>query len=100
RPTPTSTLFPYTTLFRSGKGLSTDEFVLYHLAKTTGRPVRAVTRYADELTTANPRHASRIRLRTGVDAGGRIVAHESHALFDGRSEEHTSELQSRFDLVC
>src|SRR5437660_6564990 len=65
------------------KGLSTDEFVLYHLAKATGRPVRVVTRYADELTTTNPRHASRIRLRTGVDADGRIVAHESHALFDG-----------------
>ena len=66
-----------------GKGLSTDEFVLYHLAKATERPVRAVTRYADELTTTNPRHASRIRLRTGVDADGRIVAHESHTLFDG-----------------
>ena len=65
------------------KGLSTDEFVLYHLAKATGRPVRAITRYADELTTTNPRHSSRIRLRTGVDAEGRIVAHESHALFDG-----------------
>ena len=66
-----------------GKGLSTDEFVLYHLAKATGRAVRAVTRFADELTTTNPRHSSRIRLRTGVDAEGRIVAHESHALFDG-----------------
>jgi CO/xanthine dehydrogenase Mo-binding subunit len=66
-----------------GKGLSTDEFVLYHLARATGRPVRAVTRYADELATTNPRHASRIRLRTGVDAEGRIVAHESSALFDG-----------------
>src|SRR2546423_11495934 len=66
-----------------GKGLSTDEFVLYHRARARGRAVRAVTRYADELTTTNPRHASRIRLRTGVDAEGRIVAHESHALFDG-----------------
>jgi CO/xanthine dehydrogenase Mo-binding subunit len=66
-----------------GKGLSTDEFVLYHLAKATGKPVRAITRYADELTTTNPRHSSRIRLRTGVDANGRIVAHESYALFDG-----------------
>jgi CO/xanthine dehydrogenase Mo-binding subunit len=66
-----------------GKGLSMDEFVLYHLAKATGKPVRSVTRYADELTTTNPRHSSRIRLRTGVDADGRIVAHESHALFDG-----------------
>src|SRR5207245_9066726 len=59
------------------KGLSTDEFVLYHLAKTTGRPVRAITRYADELTTTNPRHASRIRLRTGVDPDGRTGAPES-----------------------
>ena len=66
-----------------GKGLSTDEFVLYYLAQATGRPVRAVTRYADELTTTNPRHSSRIRLRTGVDADGRIVAHESWAFFDG-----------------
>ena len=66
-----------------GKGLSTDEFVLYHLAKATGLPVRSITRYADELTTINPRHASRIRLRTGVDTDGRIVAHESWALFDG-----------------
>jgi len=66
-----------------GKGLSTDEFVLYHLAKATKRPVRAVTRYADELSTTNPRHSSRIRLRTAVDADGRILAHESQALFDG-----------------
>jgi CO/xanthine dehydrogenase Mo-binding subunit len=66
-----------------GKGLSTDEFVLYYLAKASGRPVRAVARFADELTTSNPRHSSRIRLRTGVDADGHIVAHESWALFDG-----------------
>jgi len=66
-----------------GKGLSTDEYVLYFLAKATGRPVRAITRMADELTAMNPQHAARIRLRTGVDATGRIVAHESHALFDG-----------------
>jgi CO/xanthine dehydrogenase Mo-binding subunit len=66
-----------------GKGLSTDEFALYHLAKATGRPVRAITRFADELSAMNPRHAARIRLRTGVDANGRIVAHESTALFDG-----------------
>jgi CO/xanthine dehydrogenase Mo-binding subunit len=66
-----------------GKGLSTDEYVLYFLARATGRPVRAISRYADELATLNPRHASRIRLRTAIDADGRIVAHESHALFDG-----------------
>jgi CO/xanthine dehydrogenase Mo-binding subunit len=66
-----------------GKGLSTDEYVLYFLAKVTGKPVRAITRMADELMAMNPRHSSRIRLRTGVDGEGRIVAHESQALFDG-----------------
>lgn len=66
-----------------GKGLSTDEFVLYYLARATGRPVRAVTRYADELATTNPRHASRVRLRTAVDPDGRIVAHEGRSVFDG-----------------
>ena len=66
-----------------GKGLSVDEFVLYFLARASGRPVRAVTRYADEVTTTNPRHAARIRLRTGVDSEGRIVAHESRSFFDG-----------------
>src|SRR5699024_12019495 len=25
---------------------------------------------------------------------------QEHIIFEGRSEEHTSELQSRFDLVC
>jgi CO/xanthine dehydrogenase Mo-binding subunit len=66
-----------------GKGLSIDEFVLYHLARATGRPVRAVTRYADELQATNTRHAGRITLRTGVDREGRILAHTSRVIFDG-----------------
>ncbi|HEV8228977.1 MAG TPA: molybdopterin cofactor-binding domain-containing protein, partial [Candidatus Limnocylindria bacterium] len=66
-----------------GKGLSIDEFVLYYLARATGRPVRAVTRYADELQATNTRHAATITLRTGVDAEGMILAHTSRVLFDG-----------------
>jgi CO/xanthine dehydrogenase Mo-binding subunit len=66
-----------------GKGLSIDEFVLYHLARATGRPVRALTRYADDLQATNTRHAATITLRTGVDAEGRILAHTSHVVFDG-----------------
>ena len=66
-----------------GKGLSLDEFVLYHLARATGRPVRALTRYADDLQATNTRHAATITLRTGVDAEGRILAHTSRVLFDG-----------------
>src|SRR5699024_15358 len=29
-----------------------------------------------------------------------VTVYDGHATFIGRSEEHTSELQSRFDIVC
>lgn len=66
-----------------GKGLSLDEFALYFLARATGRPVRSVMRYADDLQATNTRHAARITLRTGVDREGRILAHTSRVVFDG-----------------
>jgi CO/xanthine dehydrogenase Mo-binding subunit len=66
-----------------GKGLSLDEFALYFLASATGRPVRSVMRYADDLQATNTRHAARITLRTAVDREGRILAHTSRVLFDG-----------------
>jgi CO/xanthine dehydrogenase Mo-binding subunit len=66
-----------------GKGLSLDEFALYFLARATGRPVRSVLRYADELQISNTRHAARIRLRTAVDRDGRIAAHQARVVFDG-----------------
>src|SRR5436190_14961948 len=69
---PSSTLFPYTTLFRSQSA-------------TTRRPVRllssllmAIDRYTYELV-AQPARSSQTK---------------------DRSEEHTSELQSHSDLVC
>src|SRR5699024_12494263 len=68
RPSPTSTLFPYTTLFRSD--------------------VAAVP--AGSAASPCSGHRGR-RLRA---SGGRRRGAA------GRSEEHTSELQSRFDLVC
>ena len=66
-----------------GKGYSIDEFACYYLAKATGRPVRAVTRYAEELSALNVRHAARLRLKTAVDAEGHILAHRADILFDG-----------------
>ena len=66
-----------------GKGYSIDEYACYFLARATGRPVRAVTSYADELAAVNVRHAARLRLRTAVDADGRLLAHEADILFDG-----------------
>ncbi len=66
-----------------GKGLSVEENALFFLARLTGRPVRSVMRYADDLQATNTRHAARLRMRTGVSADGRILAHESHVVFDG-----------------
>src|SRR3989442_3378001 len=71
---PRSTLFPYTTLFRSGNGRECDD------------PVRAPTVHG----RPRPPHAA--------DVGSPREADE--AVHVRRSEEHTSELQSRPHLVC
>lgn len=66
-----------------GKGFSLDEFVCFYLARATGRPVRSVLPYVEELSGTGPRHASRITLRTGVRADGTFVAHSAEVTFDG-----------------
>lgn len=66
-----------------GKGYAVEEYACYFLARRTGRPVQAVASYADELAAGNPRHQATVRLRTGVDAGGRFVAHDARVVFDG-----------------
>src|SRR3712207_7310534 len=73
---PRSTLFPYTTLFRSGRAVGL-------------RPSRWLVLKLGVLFT---RLVSGIRV-TDTHNGLR-------ALSRGRSEEHTSELQSRQYLVC
>ena len=66
-----------------GKGFSLDEFVCFYLARATGRPVRSVMSYVEELSGAGPRHSSRITLRTGVRDDGTFVAHAAEVVFDG-----------------
>src|SRR5690349_22795588 len=75
---PRSTLFPYTTLFRS-----VDE------QRTRDSTCRAGARFA---------RASLSNLRRAVSR--RPVGSEQPVRTGSRSEEHTSELQSRRDLVC
>src|SRR5437588_5669893 len=91
RPPPRSTLFPYTTLFRS-------------LDETKGEDGKALTmRQQMELHRANPVCASCHRVMDPLgfalenfDATGKWRVADGTA----RSEEHTSELQSHSDLVC
>src|SRR5438874_3890241 len=78
-------LFPYTTLFRSGSA-----------ATLCSRHARSWARSSSP--AGNGRDATRTSLRTtGAGAG---VADTACCGIARRSEEHTSELQSRRDLVC
>src|SRR3712207_7291033 len=85
---PRSTLFPYTTLFRSGPGAC----AAAHLGVIVEVP---------EVQAPHPVHAGKER---GMHGGPHDIVHIVCIVFKGverlRSEEHTSELQSRQYLVC
>src|SRR3712207_7735961 len=83
---PRSTLFPYTTLFRS-TDVEAERFV-EDLLVAVARNVGQIDGFA--LGDRHPTHL-------GVLGGG---AHELLDRGGPRSEEHTSELQSRQYLVC
>jgi CO/xanthine dehydrogenase Mo-binding subunit len=66
-----------------GKGLSIDEYACYFLARATGRPIKAVMSYLDEMQASNARHPAILKLRTAVDRDGRFLAHQSDVVLDG-----------------
>src|SRR2546421_9132775 len=70
---PRSTLFPYTTLFRSG---------------------RAALQFVKQYETAG------LKGRVPLLGNGTTTDESVLPQMGDRSEEHTSELQSRSDLVC
>ncbi|HEY7065075.1 MAG TPA: xanthine dehydrogenase family protein molybdopterin-binding subunit [Chloroflexota bacterium] len=65
-----------------GKGSIGDLLIEYPLARRSGRPVKMVMSYTEELMAANPRHASVIRLRTGLTADNRICARHAECYFN------------------
>jgi CO/xanthine dehydrogenase Mo-binding subunit len=66
-----------------GKTSVTEAPICYFLAKKTGKPVRMVLEYTEELTAVSHRHPAVITLRTGVDGEGRLAAMEVRAVFSG-----------------
>ena len=66
-----------------GKNTLMDIPLCYYLAKLTGRPVKMVMTYAEELSAANPRHACVITIKTGAKKDGRLWARELKAVFNG-----------------
>jgi CO/xanthine dehydrogenase Mo-binding subunit len=66
-----------------GKGLSIDDFACYYLARATGRPVKSMMTFADEMMAGTPRHNTVCTLRTGVTREGKIIAHAWRAIYNG-----------------
>src|SRR5207244_12861827 len=97
-PPPCPTLFPYTTLFRSLVGLDFDQRLLgAHPLPDLLEPLghgplgHALAELGDD---------DRDRHRTSVAAGRARATGTGTRARGGRSEEHTSELQSPDHLVC
>jgi CO/xanthine dehydrogenase Mo-binding subunit len=63
-----------------GKGNARNTPICYSLAKATGRPVRMVSDYTEELFAGNPRHSVVVRLKTGVKQDGTLTAHQVYYL--------------------
>src|SRR5262245_57730854 len=94
RPPPRSTLFPYTTLFRSRRDAAVDLDV-----------DRAPARHRPQIPDlVDCRGDEGLAAESGIDRHDQDEIHEidhrSYGAFGCRSEEHTSELQSLRHLVC
>src|SRR2546422_8320672 len=85
---PRSTLFPYTTLFRSAVALEPRECGSGHRERGCEHLVEVRPLEAQRLLDAEPRHELA------------LCQHDAEQHAAERSEEHTSELQSRLHLVC
>ena len=62
-----------------GKTDANGVYICYLMSKATGRPVKFVMDYTEELMASNPRHPSEIRIKAGVKRDGTITAWEAEA---------------------
>src|SRR5256885_8680519 len=87
---PRSTLFPYTTLFRSLPDQSCS-------LKETGCKIAD---FGASAAGQHGQHQTIFRQTQPTARGGTVGLQRNHAGQGMRSEEHTSELQSPCNLVC
>src|SRR2546430_11305809 len=86
---PRSTLFPYTTLFRSAGGAARETQYKLEVSSPGDAHEQEADRAADDMVAGRAAEVS------GGGGLARKVMREVR-----RSEEHTSELQSQSNLVC
>src|SRR2546429_7222503 len=92
---PRSTLFPYTTLFRSRRDhLRADVHQLRRQLADVVYAQQALVRWREDQLE----HAAHVA--DDLPARVCLVVGAADQVGDARSEEHTSELQSRLHLVC
>src|SRR3712207_9397792 len=95
---PRSTLFPYTTLFRSALADHLDLESFHLLGVSMGGAI------AQEMALAAPERIRTLTLAVSFGGGGAWARKRGEMwaarMADARSEEHTSELQSRQYIVC
>src|SRR5690606_41051275 len=96
-PSPSTTLFPYTTLFRSGQPVESASVMLKPGNWAT------MTDEKGRYTFTDVPFGTYILMVTSLEIQPietRVVLDRAHQRKNIRSEEHTSELQSRENLVC
>src|SRR5689334_25224404 len=95
---PSSTLFPYTTLFRSTERMRSSD--IREILKVTARP--NIISLAGGLPAPELFPVEEFRAAFDVVLREQGEQALQYSITEGylRSEEHTSELQSQFHLVC
>src|SRR5256885_13321119 len=91
---PRSTLFPYTTLFRSSAAM------IEKLIKAGANPSAPLSKFGDTALMLAARTGKTDAIKALLDNGAQVNAIGFPGPRSKRSEEHTSELQSPCNLVC
>ncbi|HMA80793.1 MAG TPA: molybdopterin cofactor-binding domain-containing protein, partial [Candidatus Binatia bacterium] len=65
-----------------GKGDGNDVALCYALARKSGRPVKLLIDYTEELIAGNPRHGAVVTVKTGVKKNGILIAQHVQFVFD------------------
>src|SRR5699024_12502118 len=97
QPQRTPTLLPYTTLFRSASASATSDTRSKNADKSDS-VVDSVE--AIDSSGSSAESTASVPIRDWSANSLATVTNSSRFSSRDRSEEHTSELQSRFDLVC